>query len=49
MFKCYICNSKKSYPENISETFQIDGKFYLVEKMTFDEMQQETSTQKTLN
>ena len=33
MFKCHVCNSEKSHPENVSETFQIDGKFYLVENI----------------
>jgi HTH-type transcriptional regulator / antitoxin MqsA len=33
MFKCHVCNSEKYHPENISETFQIDGKFYLVENI----------------
>ena len=33
MFKCHVCNSNKSHVENISETFQIDGKFYLVENI----------------
>ena len=33
MFKCHFCNSEKSHPENISEIFQIDGKFHLVENI----------------
>lgn len=33
MFKCHVCCSGKSHPENVSETFQIDGKFYLVENI----------------
>jgi YgiT-type zinc finger domain-containing protein len=33
MFKCYVCNWEKSHPENVSETFQIDGRFYLVENI----------------
>jgi len=33
MFKCHICNSEKSHSENVSEVFQINGKFYLVENI----------------
>jgi HTH-type transcriptional regulator / antitoxin MqsA len=33
MFKCHVCNSEKSHLENVCETFQIDGKFYLVENI----------------
>ena len=33
MFKCHICNSIKSHTENISEVFQIDGRFQLVENI----------------
>ena len=33
MFKCHICSSEKSHSENVNETFQIDGKFYLVENI----------------
>ncbi|MCY7334753.1 MAG: YgiT-type zinc finger protein [Chamaesiphon sp.] len=33
MFKCHLCSSGKSHTENISEVFQIDGKFYLVENI----------------
>ncbi|NCJ07804.1 YgiT-type zinc finger protein [Synechococcales cyanobacterium C] len=33
MFKCHVCSSETSHPENISEVFQIDGKFYLVENI----------------
>jgi HTH-type transcriptional regulator / antitoxin MqsA len=33
MFYCHVCNYEKSHPENVSETFQIDGKFYLVENI----------------
>ena len=33
MFECHICNSRKSHTKNISEVFQIDGKFYLVENI----------------
>jgi YgiT-type zinc finger domain-containing protein len=33
MFKCHVCNSDKSHPETVSEIFQIDGKFLLVENI----------------
>ena len=33
MFECHICNSRKSHTENISEVFQIDGRFHLVENI----------------
>lgn len=33
MFKCHICGSEESHPELISEIFEIDGKFYLVEQI----------------
>lgn len=33
MFKCHLCSSNKSHIKNISEVFQIDGKFYLVENI----------------
>ena len=33
MFECHICNSRKSHTKNISEVFQIDGKFYLVKNI----------------
>ena len=33
MFECHICNSRKSHTENISEVFQIDGRFQLVENI----------------
>lgn len=33
MFKCYVCNSEDCHQELINEIFQIDGKFYLVEKI----------------
>jgi HTH-type transcriptional regulator / antitoxin MqsA len=33
MFKCHVCKFEKSHVENISEVFQIDGKFYLVENI----------------
>jgi HTH-type transcriptional regulator / antitoxin MqsA len=34
MFECHICNSRKSHTENISEVFQIDGRFHLVENIS---------------
>lgn len=33
MFKCHVCNSEESHLELVSEIFQIDGKFYLVEQI----------------
>ena len=33
MFKCHVCSSEKFYSQNVNETFQIDGKFYLVENI----------------
>ena len=33
MFECHICNSRKSHPENVSEVFQIDGRFHLMENI----------------
>jgi HTH-type transcriptional regulator / antitoxin MqsA len=33
MLECHICNSRKSHTENISEVFQIDGRFHLVENI----------------
>lgn len=33
MFQCHVCSSEISHPENVSEVFQIDGKFYLVENI----------------
>lgn len=33
MFKCHVCSSEESHRELVSEIFQIDGKFYLVEKI----------------
>ena len=33
MFECHICNSRKSHTENISEVFQIHGRFQLVENI----------------
>jgi HTH-type transcriptional regulator / antitoxin MqsA len=33
MLKCHLCSSEKSHAENISEIFQIDGKFHLVENI----------------
>ena len=31
MVKCHVCNSEDSHEELVTEIFQIDGKFYLVE------------------
>ena len=31
MVKCHVCGSEKFYEELVTEIFQIDGKFYLVE------------------
>lgn len=33
MFQCHVCNSNKSKQELTSEIFQINGKYYLVEKI----------------
>jgi YgiT-type zinc finger domain-containing protein len=33
MFKCHVCNSTESYTELVSEIFEIDGQFYLVENI----------------
>ncbi|MDJ1177169.1 YgiT-type zinc finger protein [Roseofilum capinflatum] len=33
MFKCHVCSSEQYHSELISEFFQIDGKFYLVEQI----------------
>ncbi|WP_373547257.1 YgiT-type zinc finger protein [Chamaesiphon sp.] len=33
MFKCHVCNSRKLHTDNISEVFQIDGRFQLVENI----------------
>lgn len=33
MFKCHVCSSEEYSSELISEIFQIDGKFYLVEQI----------------
>jgi len=33
MFKCHVCGSEESYQELVSEIFQIDGNFYLVEQI----------------
>jgi HTH-type transcriptional regulator / antitoxin MqsA len=33
MFKCHLCSSTKSYNDQVSEVFQIDGKFHLVENI----------------
>ncbi|MFM2303036.1 MAG: hypothetical protein RLZZ135_441, partial [Cyanobacteriota bacterium] len=33
MFKCHVCSSEESQTEYVSEIFQIDGKFHLVENI----------------
>jgi YgiT-type zinc finger domain-containing protein len=33
MFKCHVCNSEESHQELVSEIFEIDGRFYLVEQI----------------
>ena len=33
MFKCHVCSSKEYRIEYVSEIFQIDGKFHLVENI----------------
>lgn len=33
MFKCQVCGSNSSHSENVSEVFDIDGKFHLVERI----------------
>jgi HTH-type transcriptional regulator / antitoxin MqsA len=33
MFECHICNSRKLHTENISDVFQINGRFLLVENI----------------
>jgi YgiT-type zinc finger domain-containing protein len=33
MFKCHVCHSEESRIEYVSEIFQIEGKFYLVENI----------------
>ncbi len=33
MFKCHVCNSEDSHQDLVSEIFQIEGKFYLVENI----------------
>jgi HTH-type transcriptional regulator/antitoxin MqsA len=33
MFKCHVCHAEESHTEWVSEIFQIDGKFYLVENI----------------
>lgn len=33
MFECHICHSRRSYTTTISEVFEIDRKFYLVENI----------------
>jgi HTH-type transcriptional regulator/antitoxin MqsA len=33
MFKCHVCHSEESQTELVSEIFEIDEKFYLVEQI----------------
>lgn len=33
MFKCQVCGSEQSHTEYVSEVFDIDGKFHLVESI----------------
>jgi HTH-type transcriptional regulator / antitoxin MqsA len=33
MFRCHICSSEAAHTELVSEIFEIDGKFYLVEQI----------------
>ncbi|NES96055.1 MAG: YgiT-type zinc finger protein [Desertifilum sp. SIO1I2] len=33
MFKCHVCNSEEFHQALVSEIFQIEGKFYLVEQI----------------
>lgn len=33
MFECHICGSGQSHVEHVSEVFDIDGKFHLVESI----------------
>lgn len=33
MFKCHVCSSEESQVKYVSEIFQIDGKFHLVENI----------------
>ncbi|MCY7277056.1 MAG: YgiT-type zinc finger protein [Phormidesmis sp. CAN_BIN44] len=33
MFKCHVCSSEEFHAEFVSEIFQIEGKFYLVENI----------------
>ncbi|MEB3231135.1 MAG: type II toxin-antitoxin system MqsA family antitoxin [Leptolyngbyaceae bacterium] len=33
MFKCHVCGSEESHQELVSQIFQIDGNFYLVEQI----------------
>ena len=33
MFKCHVCGSSEEYLTEVSEVFQIDGKFFLVENI----------------
>ncbi|MFN5513954.1 MAG: YgiT-type zinc finger protein [Cyanobacteriota bacterium] len=33
MFKCHVCGSEEAHNESISEVFNIQGRFYLVENI----------------
>ena len=33
MFKCQVCGSSSSHPEYVSEVFDVDGRFRLVESI----------------
>lgn len=33
MFKCHVCGSSESHTEYVSEVFEIDSKFHLVENI----------------
>ncbi|MGL5835856.1 MAG: YgiT-type zinc finger protein [Waterburya sp.] len=34
MFRCHVCGSSESHAEVVSEIFNIQGKFYLVENIS---------------
>ncbi len=33
MFKCHVCGSSEEHLTEVSEIFQVDGKFFLVENV----------------
>jgi HTH-type transcriptional regulator / antitoxin MqsA len=33
MFKCHLCSSEEYHLEDVSEIFQIDGKFFAIENV----------------